>query len=95
MAPEMPTARYNFGVSLQLPICRSRGSHPLSQIGRDAASSARSALDELVDQWKILSCLFAMPRPTATMRSARLRSTACLASWNGGSGFWRIADASI
>ena len=32
-----------------------------------------------------------MPRPTATMRSACERSTACLASWNGASGRWRIA----
>jgi hypothetical protein len=31
-----------------------------------------------------------MPRPTATMRSACDRSTACFASWNGASGFWRI-----
>ena len=33
-----------------------------------------------------------MPRPTATIRSACDRSTDCLASWNGGSGFSRIAD---
>ncbi len=33
-----------------------------------------------------------MPRPTATIRSACDRSTACLASWNGASGFWRIVD---
>ena len=35
-----------------------------------------------------------MPRPTETMRSACDRSTACLASWNGASGFCRIAAAS-
>ena len=34
-----------------------------------------------------------MPRPTDTIRSACDRSTACLACWNGGSGFSRIADA--
>ena len=33
-----------------------------------------------------------MPRPTATIRSACERSTACFASWNGASGFWRIVD---
>ena len=33
-----------------------------------------------------------MPRPTATIRSACDRSTACLASLNGASGFWRIVD---
>ena len=33
-----------------------------------------------------------MPRPTDTIRSACDRSTACFASWNGASGFWRIAD---
>ena len=36
-----------------------------------------------------------MPRPTATMRSACDRSTACFASLNGASGFWRIFAASI
>ena len=36
-----------------------------------------------------------MPRPTATMRSACERSTACFASLNGASGFCRIAPASI
>ena len=36
-----------------------------------------------------------MPRPTATIRSACDRSTACLASLNGASGFWRIVAASI
>ena len=35
-----------------------------------------------------------MPRPTDTIRSAWDRSTACRASWNGASGFCRIAAAS-
>src|SRR5208337_3239902 len=46
MAPLIPNARYNFGATVcpELPICRSIGSQPSSQIGRDAAISAPSAL---------------------------------------------------
>ena len=36
-----------------------------------------------------------MPRPTATIRSACDRSTACLASWNGASAFCRTPPASM
>ena len=36
-----------------------------------------------------------MPRPTATIRSACDRSTACLASWNGASAFCRTTLASM
>ena len=41
----MPSARYSFGATVwpELPTCRSIGSQPASQIGRDAAISAPSA----------------------------------------------------
>ena len=96
MAPEMPSARYSFGATVwpELPTWRSIGSQPASQIGRDAASSAPSAVGQLLRRRGRCSCPL-MPRPTATMRSACDRSTACFASWNGASGFWRIAAASI
>ena len=45
IAPEMPSATYSFGATVwpELPTCRSIGSQPASQIGREAASSAPSA----------------------------------------------------
>ena len=77
----------------ELPIWRSIGSQPASQIGRDAASSAPIACASCSAIFRC-SCPL-MPRPTATMRSACERSTACFASLNGASGFCRIAPASI
>ncbi len=95
MAPEIPSATYSFGATVwpELPIWRSIGSQPASQIGREAPSSAPIASAS----WRA-SAIFSsslIPRPTATMRSACERSTACFASRNGGSGFWRIAAASM
>jgi hypothetical protein len=69
------------------------GSQPASQIGREAASSAPSASARACASARCSGAL--MPRPTATMRSACDRSTACLASWNGASGAWRIDAASM
>ena len=95
IAPEMPSATYSFGATVwpELPIWRSIGSQPLSQIGRDAASSAPSAAASCSASARCSWAL--MPRPTATMRSACDRSTAALASWNGGSAVWRSAPASM
>ena len=64
------------------------GSHPLSQIGRDAASSAPSALASS-STMGILSFSL-MPRPTETMMSADVRSTARADSRKGSCGFARI-----
>ena len=79
MAPEIPSARYSFGATVcpELPTCRSIGSQPESQIGREAASSAPSA-SASVWATAMFACSL-MPRPTLTIRSAFDRSTACLA----------------
>ena len=62
-------------------------------MGRDAASSAPSASASCLARSRCSGPL--MPRPTETMRSACVRSTACFASRNGASGFCRTAPASI
>ena len=62
-------------------------------MGRDAATSAPRAVAR---DSTIFRCSWPlMPRPTATMRSAWVRSTACFASWNGASTSWRIVPGSI
>ncbi len=73
-------ATYSLGATVwpELPIWRSMGSQPLSQMGRDAASSAPNAFASSSAS-AMCSCAL-IPRPTATMRSACERSTACFAS---------------
>src|SRR2546428_6021896 len=58
----------------ELPTWRSIGSQPLSQIGRDAASSAPSASASFCTIGMFSASL--IPRPTDTMMSAAVRSTA-------------------
>src|SRR2546428_12686554 len=53
----------------ELPTWRSMGSHPLSQIGREAASSAPSASASFCTIGMFSASL--IPRPTDTMISAR------------------------
>jgi hypothetical protein len=61
---------YTFGATVcpELPTCRSIGSQPASQIGRDAASSAPRALASSSTIGMFSFSL--MPRPTETMISA-------------------------
>ena len=63
MAPEMPSATYSFGATVcpELPTCRSIGSQPASQIGRDAASSAPSASASCCASGDVLLLLDAAP----------------------------------
>ena len=63
----------------------------MSQIGRDAASSAPSASASSSTIGMFSFSL--MPRPTDTMISAAVRSTARADSRNGSSGLARIAPA--
>ena len=71
----------------RLPICRSSGSQPLSQMGREAATSPPSALASSSASARFFCSL--IPRPTATMTSDWERSTACLASWKTSCGVTR------
>ena len=66
----MPSARYNFGATVcpELPIWRSIGNQPSSQIGREAAISAPIAL-ATASACGIFSCAL-MPRPIATISGA-------------------------
>src|ERR1035441_3059302 len=75
IAPEMPTAMYTLGETVwpELPTWRSMGSQPLSQMGRDAASSAPSASASSFTIG-MFDCSL-MPRPTETIRLAADRST--------------------
>src|SRR6266571_2752676 len=72
----MPSAKYNFGATVcpELPIWRSMGSQPSSQIGRDAAISPPSALASASACGIFSGAL--MPRPMATMRGSGGKSTA-------------------
>src|SRR6202047_4718370 len=89
IAPEIPSARYSFGATVcpDDPICRSMGNHPLSQIGRDAASSPPSASANCFAS-SIFFCSL-MPRPTDTIISACVKSTACFASLKTSCGLFR------
>ena len=96
MAPEMPTRdvelrRDGLAGAADLPLhgqpARRRRSAATRRARRRARRRAACASARC-------SCAL-MPRPTATMRSACDRSTACRASWNGASGCCRIATASI
>ncbi len=91
IAPEIPTATYIFGATVwpELPTWRSMGSQPASQMGRDAASSAPSASASFCTIGMLSASL--MPRPTETMISAALRSTARCDSRNSSSGLVRIS----
>src|SRR5271154_959746 len=90
MAPLMPRAKYNLGATVwpELPIWRSMGSQPSSQMGREAAISPPIALAS-ASAWGIFSGAL-MPRPTLTMMGACVKSTADFASLKRSSGLVRI-----
>src|SRR5208282_5136716 len=93
MAPLMPRARYSLGATVwpELPIWRSMGSQPSSQIGREAAISPPRALATASASGIFSGAL--MPRPTATMSGAWVRSTADFASLKRSRGLVRIWSA--
>src|SRR6266478_4623683 len=93
MAPLIPSAKYNFGATVcpELPIWRSIGSQPSSQIGLEAAISAPIAF-ATASACEIFSGAL-MPRPTATISGACVKSTADFASLNSSSGLVRICSA--
>ncbi len=93
IAPLMPNAMYSFGATVcpELPICRSIGNQPSSQIGRDAAISAPMALANASACAMFSGAL--IPRPIATISRACVKSTEDLASLNNSSGFVRICSA--
>src|SRR6266852_5538255 len=93
IAPLMPSARYSFGATVwpELPICRSIGSQPSSQIGRDAAISPPSAFASASACGIFSGAL--MPRPIATISGACVKSTADFASLKRSSGLVRICAA--
>src|ERR1035441_1256966 len=61
IAPEIPMAKYIFGATVwpELPTCRSMGSQPASQIGREAASSAPRCKFQQIQQVRLVDRRFA------------------------------------
>ena len=74
----------------ELPIWRSIGSHPSSQMGREAQISPPISFASFSARGIFSGAL--MPRPTETKIGACVRSTACLASRNRSSGLVRICS---
>src|SRR6266481_4158213 len=93
IAPLIPRARYNLGATVwpELPIWRSMGSQPSSQMGRDAAISPPSAFASASACGIFSGAL--MPRPMATMSGACVKSTDDFASLKRSSGLVRICSA--
>src|SRR5580704_9434478 len=93
IAPLMPSARYSLGATVcpEDPTWRSIGSQPESQMGRDAARSPPSVSASCLAS-SIFFCSL-MPRPTDTMISACVRSTACLASLKTSCGLVRMTPS--
>src|ERR1700680_4398185 len=91
----MPRARYSLGATVcpEDPIWRSMGNQPESQIGREAAKSPPKASASCL-AISIFFCSL-MPRPTETMISACVRSTACLASLKNSWGLLRISPSAM
>jgi hypothetical protein len=77
----------------ELPTCRSMGSQPLSQMGREAASSAPSAV---ASSWTMgMFSASLMPRPTLTISCAEPRSTVCARRGRARRGLVRICAGSM